>query len=454
MNNKENHINYSSRDIENYISGTLTPIQMHAMEKAALDDAFLAEAIEGYGIMQSDKWKNELTILKENFEIKAYKEKIISLPKRIYFWWKTAAAVLLIVSAGFISYLLLNKNKKQAIAQTEKKVIVSDSEKYIANINTITIDTIKPVIKQKLENIVIVPEDNAAGGTIVASKFDSDFVYKPTQLQPEISIKNKGQSANDDTEKNKNIAAATNNIPTSIYNNNLSEGYATNKTASKVAVKDNFLTERKETNPSDKNQQLNHNFIAQVVGPDNTPLPFANISIKKENFGTYTDVKGNFILLSTDTLLTVEIKSAGYQSEFYTLQSNPVQNKIVLAKEDLAKNQRTILSAGNVAKSKVPKRTTFQKDPITNAEPVDGWDNYYKYVDNNIEIPDDIFKNNLHGQVEISFDVHSNGTIVNIKVDKPLCTNCDEAAKRLVEKGPPWKIKNGINGRGKITVQF
>jgi len=38
--------------------------------------------------------------------------------------------------------------------------------------------------------------------------------------------------------------------------------------------------------------QLNRNFNAQVVGADNTPLPFANISIKSENFGTYADAKG------------------------------------------------------------------------------------------------------------------------------------------------------------------
>ena len=40
--------NYSAADIERYHKGQLTPEEMHAMEKAALDDPFLADAIEGY----------------------------------------------------------------------------------------------------------------------------------------------------------------------------------------------------------------------------------------------------------------------------------------------------------------------------------------------------------------------------------------------------------------------
>ena len=48
MSDKEKNIIYTARDIEQYLAGNLSPLQMHAMEKAALDDPFLAEAMEGY----------------------------------------------------------------------------------------------------------------------------------------------------------------------------------------------------------------------------------------------------------------------------------------------------------------------------------------------------------------------------------------------------------------------
>src|SRR5216117_124873 len=40
---------YSAADIEKYHRGLLSPKEMHEMEKAALDDPFLADALEGYG---------------------------------------------------------------------------------------------------------------------------------------------------------------------------------------------------------------------------------------------------------------------------------------------------------------------------------------------------------------------------------------------------------------------
>jgi hypothetical protein len=45
---EKNIINYTAADIEKYWKGTLSAAEMHAMEKAAMDDPFLADALEGY----------------------------------------------------------------------------------------------------------------------------------------------------------------------------------------------------------------------------------------------------------------------------------------------------------------------------------------------------------------------------------------------------------------------
>ena len=42
------HINYSVEDIERYLKGKMSAKEMHDMEKAALQDSFLADAIEGF----------------------------------------------------------------------------------------------------------------------------------------------------------------------------------------------------------------------------------------------------------------------------------------------------------------------------------------------------------------------------------------------------------------------
>ena len=455
---KENHINYTAEDIQQYLSGKLTPLQMNAMEKAALTDPFLAEAIEGYESMQQEDWKKQLAELKEGFsQQKNTTAKVIALPRKTN-WFKYAAAVLLIGGTATISYWLINKKEdQQQIAQTVKTTSASDSIQPAATNKEVIADSQKANTTGEtvpVDNNFATIDKNAEAVT-EKIRPDSNFIYKPAVQPPATFAKENGGRIMEDVVVNQQAASAANTAtPPAVSNTvNGKEGY--NKTASRQEeLKKADAVEMREKASSKDEQQLNHNFIAQVVGPDNTPLPFANISIKSENFGTYADVQGNFRLVSPDSLLTVEIRSAGYQPKSYTLKSDVAQNKIVLAEDNLAFKQKTVVSGSTAARSVVSRRATLLKDSVINVEPADGWDNYNTYVDNNIEIPDDILIKNIHGQVELSFDVKSNGSITNIKVDKSLCNNCDEVAKRLIEQGPQWKVKKGRKGRGKITVQF
>ncbi len=50
MANDKNIKKFTAADIEKYHKGMLSPKEMHALEKAALDDPFLADALEGYAV--------------------------------------------------------------------------------------------------------------------------------------------------------------------------------------------------------------------------------------------------------------------------------------------------------------------------------------------------------------------------------------------------------------------
>lgn len=65
MDNHFLHIEYTQADIERYLQGKMTNAEMHAIEKAALQDPFLADAIEGYKITNFDKAKEEILIASE-----------------------------------------------------------------------------------------------------------------------------------------------------------------------------------------------------------------------------------------------------------------------------------------------------------------------------------------------------------------------------------------------------
>jgi hypothetical protein len=60
MGSNKHDIIYTAEDIQRYLAGGMEPAEMHALEKAALDDAFLAEAIEGYESMKEQVWQPQL----------------------------------------------------------------------------------------------------------------------------------------------------------------------------------------------------------------------------------------------------------------------------------------------------------------------------------------------------------------------------------------------------------
>ena len=55
-----------SNDIEKYLNGKLTPAEMHALEKKALSDPFLAEALEGAEHIGGAEFSKDVIALNEN----------------------------------------------------------------------------------------------------------------------------------------------------------------------------------------------------------------------------------------------------------------------------------------------------------------------------------------------------------------------------------------------------
>ena len=109
---------------------------------------------------------------------------------------------------------------------------------------------------------------------------------------------------------------------------------------------------------------------------------------------------------------------------------------------------------GDLANRPIHKRASVLSDTAINVEPKDGWDNYNTYMANNLDITDEMIKTELHGEVELTFDVKPNGTISNVRVNKSLDPAYDEAAKRLIMQGPQWKVKKGKKTSASVKVKF
>src|SRR5437868_2551249 len=97
---------YSAEDFERYYSGKMTEQEMHVLEKAALDDPFLADALEGY--MHTSTAVSDIRELKARLQ-KKDKKKVVMFPDRTSL---LKIAAVLVLFLGF-SWLLSRNNHSE-----------------------------------------------------------------------------------------------------------------------------------------------------------------------------------------------------------------------------------------------------------------------------------------------------------------------------------------------------
>jgi hypothetical protein len=148
---EKNIINYTAADIEKYWKGKLSAAEMHTMEKAAMDDPFLADALEGYkNINLADAG---LDSLKQKLDKRVGAVVPISNLKRKRFTWVgVAAAIIIIVGTGLlVQQLVFNDRNKNSIAILEKD---NKRQESVANNDQIKPDSINKDVLTKSDSLV------------------------------------------------------------------------------------------------------------------------------------------------------------------------------------------------------------------------------------------------------------------------------------------------------------
>jgi TonB family protein len=68
-----------------------------------------------------------------------------------------------------------------------------------------------------------------------------------------------------------------------------------------------------------------------------------------------------------------------------------------------------------------------------------GKDSLAAFLAKNVHYPAMAAKKHVTGTITVSFTVEVDGSLTNIKLDKPLCYSCDNEAIRVVKSMPKWK---------------
>ncbi len=442
-------------DIEKYHRGLLTPGEMNALEKAALDDPFLADALEGYSQPGVQVAADRLE-LQQRLQQRLDDKKIIPLApagRRIP-WLRAAAMVILIGAAAFITYrFAFNNASSHDIARTEPPHTTpaggaampsvadqqseNDSGHIPAEQNTVLHKAAAPATQQPdhQETLSAIPADNAREtARLPRASVAPAPVIADTMLVQQYPRQQNAKEA----EKKHNVESTNNNV---AYDSRSQQDL---RLQNRV-----FASNGRNNNNAGALQ--NNIYRGQVIDANNNPLPFANITNADDNVGTYSDARGNFVLTSPDSVLHVQVRSLGFQNATVALERNAASNEVVM-REDQS------LPSIVVGRKRVnSSRARTSSMVLQESEPLDGWENYDTYLANNVNIPEmDIPERKKiegSGEVEVSFEVNRYGEPTNIKVERSLCEKCDQEAIRLVKEGPKWKRKKQ-KGRTSVTISF
>src|SRR5690242_14877526 len=100
---------FTATDIDRYHSGKMSAAERHALEKAALDDPFLADALEGYALTSTPS--ADLATIQSRLDERTTRNRVVPFYRR-YKWLSAAAILLIIAGAGWLVYSISGKQNE------------------------------------------------------------------------------------------------------------------------------------------------------------------------------------------------------------------------------------------------------------------------------------------------------------------------------------------------------
>ena len=464
MANDNNIKKFTAIDIEKYHKGLLSPKEMHDLEKAALEDPFLADALEGYAVTGVNA-EADIAELKKRLAEKTGQAKVIPLSggnKNNIPWLRAAAMVVLLAGAAVLAYVFVFDKKSDEIAKADpaktEQVKKADSvvmpvtvdKTATAPVATNTGEQTQPTAATKNDTKIPAHTTGETSSDIAsASGKASTDLNKPTGEEPAIvpgenvvrteSMKEKKSEAEEEV-KARTAAAAKKDTDKNLAAISATQENNEQKVNRAVTMNRQAADQYRNTNI----------FRGRVTDASNTGVPFANVTNVEDNVGTYADAKGYFNLTSPDTLLNVQVRSIGFENSNIQLRNNVPTNQVVMQDDRRSLSEVVISNQKPNAAARSQNNNVKLEEP----EPADGWDNYDAYLANNLNMPEDFkSKESNTAMVQVSFEVDRNGEPINIRVEKSLCKKCDKEAIRLIKEGPKWK-RNAKNGRTTVTIPF
>jgi hypothetical protein len=304
MDDKKENIIYSKADIDNYIKGKMSKEAMHSIERAALQDAFLTDAIEGFALVDTTVANKDLLDIETMILAGKQDGKVVEISKKKNEWLKIAVVVLLFAGAGWIGALLMGSDKQKAIVKNEKLNTTEDKNikigfDSVAPKNTIASIEQKNTSQQyksldattSLQDTLVTSSNNG----FAASSTPMYAAVEPSKNNAPIGSTNNWSSNGNVTLSNQSVASSKAAGPS--LNNNAANYIVSGSTITASVSKEveassiddkSFAFAEKAKDKNDNTKQL------KAIASSNTIITLPTIRIKRDSTIESIPVTGYF----------------------------------------------------------------------------------------------------------------------------------------------------------------
>jgi TonB family protein len=448
MPDKHSHMNHSVDPelIRKYLAGELDNKAMHALEKQALDDPFLADALDGFAEYKPDQ-RMHLADLNKRLDVRVKgKEERNVLPMiRLDRRWLAAAGVLLVLTGGLFWIWRSGFRSDQSIAY--KSADVADS--------SIT-DTLQYYNQEepmawgnkadKLPGISIPPDTgrHIFPGNVAAESRGIAGILKREQDTVALAMAPSPAA----------VAAA----PTFMADKAERADTIDTKIVDVAIANPKEMLEKDRERESDVRYRnvfaakpiVANRFIRGQVNDGKNGLPGVAVRLEGTTQGVVTGADGSFSLNVPDTTKSVSLVTSYIGFKQQRLNLSPRENNLdITLKADNSSLSEVIVSGYDKKFSK--KMGSIYQPPM----PAEGYDSYNEYLAKNTRYPASAAADNVKGKVKVSFRVLPDGSLEDLKIVRRLQPDCDAEALRLIKEGPGWTpASDGTTARATVEIYF
>ena len=419
---------YTLQDINRYLSGSMTQREMHDIEKAALSDPLLADAIDGYRDANPATTTKQLLEIAHTLQNENRKQGvIIKMQHASHSWkrWVIAASVTGILGVG--AWIIMNDNKREEIT--------SISAPQIADTSVITIignNRSKMTTPDTLQNDIAPEEISVSAKNITKKNVMSDAA--PKKIASEATIASTPGISYTDNSSALHIADA---LQLKAEQQGLTDnGKSNSKPIILRGINNNAVASDPARSTFDISNVVYNGKITNEKGK-----PIAGASVVWGNAATITGPDGKFELSQlqvTDSLSNVVINAAGYKNESATLFAGRTAG-IALQPETNRLDEVVIIGHNNKKKSALGRYDEMKVDTaMYNVEspfPNGGWADFYDNLAEELGVNRQKATKLLH----LKFFIEADGKPTNFTIIKTPDIAIADRAIAAIKGGPRWK---------------